>query len=243
MKLAIPVIALFAISLTSTGQSAPNTKEWGEKFNSSGATLILKETGRGQNNGQTVVMYNLYASGMPKNVSYTLWNRLVGEEPKTPLNAFINNDGKIVNVLANPGLRVAEDPIDIYTVAGKGEPKLFGLISDDGAYRAFAQVIPFPIERKSGPCHISVVMFAKDYAVVQIFVTGLQPGEELQTDAKSEDEAAHGTGRATDQGVFNAVVSPLVQGKTSGKSRFTVTAKSCTVGIDFPWGQGSYHIQ
>jgi hypothetical protein len=34
-----------------------------------------------------------------------------------------------------------------------------------------------------------------------------------------------------------------VQGKASGKARVSVTAKSCTVGIVFPWGQGSYHIQ
>lgn len=243
MKLTIPVIAVLAISLTSAGQSAPNKNEWGEKFNSNGATLTFKEIGRGQANGQTIITYNLYASGLPKNVSYGLWNKIVGSEPRALTDAYINNDGKIVNVLADPARNIAEDPINIKAVAGMGEPKLFAVISDDGMHRAFAQVIPFPIERKSGPCQISVVMLAKDYAYVQIRVTGLQPGEELQTDANSEEEAGHGAGHATDQGIYDALVGPEVRGKVSGKARFTVTAKSCTVGIEFPWGQGSYHLQ
>lgn len=243
MKLTASIIAFFAISWTCTGQSAPDKSQWGEKFNSSGATLVFREIGRGQADGQTVIVYNLFASGLPKNASYRLWTRLVGQNPRPAADALINKDGKIVNVLANPGLRVQEDSIDLNVVAGKGEPKLFALISNDGQYRAFAQVVPFPIEKKAGPCRMSVVMLAANYFAVEVLVTGLQPDEDLQIDSRSGDEANHGTGKATDQGTYVALLAPFVKGQTSGKARFNVIATSCKIGVEFPWGDGSYHIQ
>lgn len=243
MKLTITIIALFAISLACAAQSAPNKNEWGEKFNSSGATLVLKETGRGQANGQTVIIYNLFASGLPKVVGYTLWMRPVGEDPRPAADAYINKDGKIVNVPADPVRHIEEDPIDLNVVAGKGEPKRFGLISNDGRYRAFADIVPFPIERKAGACRISAIMLAANYFAVEILVTGLQPNEDLQTDSQSGDESNHGSGKATEQGTFVALVAPFVKGKNSGKARFNVTASSCKIGVEFPWGEGSYHIQ
>jgi hypothetical protein len=243
VRLTASIIAFFAISCTCTGQSAPDKNQWGEKFNSSGATLVFKEIGRGQANGQTVIIYNLFASGLPKDASYTLWMRLVGQDPQPAADAFINKDGKIVNVLANPALHVEEDAIDLNILAGKAEPKRFALISNDGQYRAFAQVIPFPIEKKAGPCSMSVVMLAAKYYAVEVLVTGLRPNEDLQIDSRSGDETNHGAGKATDQGTYIAMVAPFVKGQASGKARFDVTATSCKIGVEFPWGEGSYHIQ
>lgn len=75
---------------------------------------------------------------------------LVGSDPQSVANAFINKDGLVVNVLADPAHGVAEDPINLKVVAGRGEPKLFGVISDDGRFRVFAEVVPFPIEDSAG---------------------------------------------------------------------------------------------
>lgn len=241
MKTVICVF-LSCFSFTCLGQ-IPDKREWGEKLNSNGARLVLKESGRSRMKGQTVVSYALFASGLPKDIEYALWMRLVGGEPQGVAAAFINKDGLVVNVLADPAHKVAEDPINLKVVAGRGEPKQFALISNDGQYRVFGQAVPFPIESTVGSCHISAEMLAANYSTVLVTISGLQPKEELEVDTQSEGEGGQNKATATDQGTYESVVFPFVKGKRSGKARFKVTAKSCSVGIELPWGESSYSIQ
>jgi hypothetical protein len=217
--------------------------EWGEKFNSDGATLVLKEIGRTRIKNQTVVTYNAYASGLPKDVGYTLWTRLVGSKPQPVADAYINKDGLVVNVRADPARNIAEDPIDLKVFAGRGEPKLFGLIADDGQVRAFGEVVPFPIENKCGQCSISATMKMPNYFMVSIVVTGLQPREQFQVDEQSGNEASQTKATAESDGSYRSILMPVVKGQSSGTFRFNVNGKSCQVGVEAPWGQGSYVIQ
>jgi len=242
MKTIIAFLISFVSSTTFLGQ-VPDKNEWGEKFNSKGAMLVLKESGRTRINGQTLVSYSLFASGLPKDVDYTLWTRLVGGEPQGVANAFVNKDGLVVNVLADPVHKIAEDPINLKVVAGRGEPKQFALISNDGRYRAFGQSVPFPIENTVGSCHISATMLAANYSAVFIVLEGLQPKEELLIDSQSEGEVLHNNAAATDQGTYQSAIVPTVKGKRSGMTRFSITAKSCKVGVEFPWGESSYKVQ
>ena len=217
--------------------------DWGEKFNSNGATLVVKERGRSRLNGQTVITYNLFASGLPRDVEYTLWMKPVGSNPQAVADAFINKDGLVVNVLADPARNVAEDPINLKVVAGRGEPKQFAVIANDGQHRAFGQVIPFPIEKTNGPCSISVTMTGPNYSGVLVVVTGLQPKEEFQTVQQSGSESAQPKATAAEDGTYRTLIFPLVKGQSSGRLKFKVNAKACAVDIEVPWGQGSYAIQ
>jgi hypothetical protein len=217
--------------------------EWGEKFNSDGATLVLKESGRIRVKNQTVITYNAFASGLPKDVEYTLWTRLVGSEPQCIADAYINKDGLVVNVLADPARNIAEDPIHIKVFAGRGEPKNFGLIANDGHVRAFGQVVPFPIESKAGQCSISATMGMPNYFMVSIVVAGLQPREDFQIDQQSGNEGAQTKATAEVDGSYRVILMPFVKGQSSGKVRFNVNGKSCQIGLKVPWSQGSYVIQ
>jgi hypothetical protein len=217
--------------------------DWGEKFNTNGATLVVKEVGRSRVNGQTVITYNLFASGLPTDVEYTLWMKLVGSNPQGVADAFINKDGLVVNVLSDPAHNVAEDPINLKVVAGRGEPKQFGVIANDGHYRAFGQVVPFPIVKTGGPCNLSATMMGLNYSGVFIVVTGLQPKEEFQTTQQSGSEAASAKARAAEDGTYRTLIFPFVKGQSSGKLRFKVSAKTCAVDVEIPWGQSSYAIQ
>jgi len=217
--------------------------EWGEKFNSNGATLVLKEAGRSRASGQTVITYKLFASGLPKDVEYTLWMRLVGANPQAVANAFINKDGLVVNAMSDPVHNVAEDPINLRLVAGRGEPKQFAVIANDGGYQVFGQVVPFPIEKTGGPCSISATMVGQNYSAVSIVVTGLQSKEEFQIDQRSGSEAGRAKATAAEDGTYRTLVFPFVKDQSSGKFKFGVTAKACAVGVEVPWGQGSYVIQ
>jgi hypothetical protein len=222
---------------------AESKMDWGEKFNSNGATLVVKEGGRSRVNGKTVITYNLFVSGLPRDAEYTLWMKLVGSNPQAVANAFINKDGLIVNVLSDPAHNIAEDPINLKVVAGRGEPKQFAVIANDGRQRVFGQVVPFPIERASGPCNISATMMGPNYNGVSVVVTGLQPNEEFQTTQQSGSEGGTSKAAAVADGSYKTLIFPFVKGQPSGTLRFKVSAKVCAVDIEVPWGQSSYAIQ
>lgn len=242
MKTLIVLLVCCVLSAACVGQSEEKNV-WNEKFNSTGAVLTLKELGRSRVNGQTMVTYHAFATGLPKDVEYTLWAKLVGGEPQSPVVAYINKDGLIVNVLADSAHGVAEDPIDLQVFAGRGEPKDFALISDDSRYRAFARVVPFPIEDLVGPCKLAATMSGRNYLSVTIVVTGLQPEEEIEVQRRSGNEVGVEKSTAGKTGTWVAAFFPSVKGQVSGQLRVLVKAKECAVRVEIPWGQGSYVIQ
>ncbi len=199
-----------------TAQTVPTRDQWGEKYNSPGAKLTYKEIDRSSVQGRTVITYNLFASGLPRNEHYVLCALNVGADPRSVTDAYLNEEGKVVNVLADPVHNVAEDPINAKVFGGKGEPIQFALISDDERLRAFAQIIPFPIEETNGPCHLSAIETGPLYYGMFVRVTGLQPNEELTLEWRSENEGAQTKAKADDQGSYNAALLPSVKGKRSG---------------------------
>jgi hypothetical protein len=234
---------LFGVAADCSAQTAPARDHWGERFSTQGAKLTSRELVRASVSGRTVVTYNLFASGLPKDQHYILWVLNVGAEPQPVADAYVNQEGKIVNVLADPRRHIAEDPINVKVFGARGEPIQFALTSEDDRLRVFVQIVPFPMEVTSGPCHLSGVQTAPYYSVVSINVTGLQPNEELILDQHSENEGAQTKANANDQGNYNVAILPFVKGKRSGKARFNLASKSCKIGIEFPWGDGSYKYQ
>ncbi|MGH9703549.1 MAG: hypothetical protein ACRD4K_09255, partial [Candidatus Acidiferrales bacterium] len=82
-----------------------------------------------------------------------------------------------------------------------------------------------------------------NYSGVLVVVTGLQPREEFQAIQQSGSEAAQTKATAAEDGTYRVLVFPFVKGQSSGKLRFKVSAKACSVDIQVPWGEGSYAIQ
>ncbi len=205
--------------------------------------MVVKETGRVRTNNQTVITYNLFVSGLSKDLQYVVWTRLPGTNPQIVADVFLNKDGMAVSALADSPNNVAEDPLNLKVVAGRGEIKEFAIVSNDAKYRVFAEVVPFPIETASGPCSISVKMMGPNYSAVSIAVTGLRPKEKIQIHQQSGNEGGDSSATAAEDGSYSVTVFPFVKGQASGKLAFAVTAGTCGVGIGIPWGQGSYVIQ
>ena len=109
MKTLVALLVCHVLCTVSFAQTQ-DKMDWGEKFNWNGATLVAIEGGRTRVNGQTVVTYNLFASGLPGDVEYTLWVKLVGSDPEAGPDAFINKDGLIVNVLSDPAHKLPKIP-------------------------------------------------------------------------------------------------------------------------------------
>lgn len=242
-RIVFRLVILLGTSVSCMSQAKPNQETWGEKFNTEGANLVLRETERSHLSGRTVITYSLFVSGLPHDLHYTLWTRLVGRDPQPAADALLNNEGRVVSQLADAERHIAEDPINLKVFAGKGEPKEFGLISRDGKFRAFTKVVPFPMESSNGSCHLSAEMERENYYTVYIRISGFQPGEDLDVETQSEGEQGRSKAKATDKGTYDSLLFPSVKGKRSGNARFGVTAKSCKVGIEFPWGEGSYKLQ
>ena len=234
---------ILVLSFGAFAQDSPNTNEWGQKFNTPGATLTVKETHRTQMNERTVVHYDIFASGLPTATEYILWFWVIGGRPQSVARAYISSSGQLVNNPPNPQHPSGTTPIDFAALGGKGEPKRLALTSKDGQYRAFHEVVPFPIEAHDNSCTLSVVMGAPRYSIVAVQGSGFQPSEELFIETQSENEKGQGKTKVSDQGTFVAVVGPIVKGKASGNTRFTVTGEACKVSVEFPWGQDSYQYQ
>lgn len=190
-----------------------------------------------------MITYNLYESGLPKAKHYALWNLNLGLKPRQLTDAYLNDNGKVVNVLADVNRHVAEDPIDLVVFGGKGEPFQFAIISSDGQFRAFTEIVPFPIEQTEGPCHLSAIEAGPNYSGVIMRLTGLQPNEELQINSQSDKQSAQSKSKADDQGRYNTVFFPIIKGMRSGIARFSLVSNSCKVHLEFPWGEGSYQFQ
>jgi hypothetical protein len=206
--LVLAIVVQFSAKLSSA-QTVPIRDQWGERFDSPGAKLSYKEIGRGTIQGRTIITYNLFASGLPKDRHYVLCVLNVGSDPRAVTDAYLNGDGKVVNVLADAAHRVDEDPINAKVLGGKGEPIQFALISDDDKSRAFAQIVPFPLEETAGPCHLSLIETGPYYSAVLIRLTGFQPDEELSIEQRSENEGGQSNAKADSQGAYNAVLLRL----------------------------------
>lgn len=240
------VIALIPPLLTKPAlpkPQEPSKEQWGEKFNTAGARLVLKETERGLVSGRTVITYNLFVSGLPHDTGYIVWTRLIGRAAQPVAEAYLNGEGKVVSQLADPKRHTEEDPVNLRVVAGMAEPKQFALTSKDSRFRAFAEIVPFPIETSNGACHLSVVMTKENYTGVFIRVSGLQPQEDLTIVTQSDGEGGQSKAKASDLGMYDSALFPAVKGMRSGRARFSVTGKSCKVAIEWPWGDGSYKLQ
>lgn len=93
------------------------------------------------------------------------------------------------------------------------------------------------------PHNISTHLMSRNYSAVFVVVTGLQPKEEFQVVQKSGNEGGQTKLTADSDGTYRTLVFPAVKGQAFGKLQFTATAKSCTVGLEIPWEQGSYLVQ
>jgi hypothetical protein len=217
------------------------TDDWSKGANSPGSTLTLKETGRNGMQGQTVISYRLFASGLPKGQHFTLWTWNLGSAPQAVADAFVNPDGLIVNRMGDATHK--EDPIDIRASAGRGERKRFALTSDDWVMQAFAEAIPFPLEQSANGCRLSVEMSAPNYAGVVLHGSGFQPNEELAINLVSGREGAKQQATAKSDGTYTAAIFPAVKGQKSGNASATIASSKCSLTVQFPWGDGSYKLQ
>lgn len=124
--------------------------------------------------------------------------------------------------------------------AVSAEPKRFALVSADAQFRAFGEVIPFPIEARDGACKVSVIMLAPLYALVSVRAEGLRPNENFQVRMQSGREVGQLKPKADENGRWSVDVGPYVKGKKEGFTEVELTGAGCKLKTQFPWGVQFY---
>jgi hypothetical protein len=221
-------------------QLAKLQKNFGKGMNSPGVDLTLKETGRSRTADRTLVEYGLYASGLPKNTTYTLFQvQLDGTIIKNLDGVTLDDNGRAI-CAGRPDTcqgNGPNDPIDLIVYAGKAEPKRFALISDDDAHlKGFVAVVPFPNAATDHGCKLESIIGSPKGEMTYLQASGFAPNEELTIDSESYKETRHLVSHADENGAYFSAMLPHVLGKDSGKTSVQVKSKTCSPKLNFSWG-------
>ena len=210
----------------------PSEIEWGPKYATPGVRLSICETSRTNMLGligQNVILYELIADGFPTDKVYDAWMYSTSQQMQ---------GGKPARF--GPGVKIDESgqlsPKTALLVSDyvTGEWIKAALISTDGAVKAFAKAIPFPVEAKSGPCRIWIELITKTAFLA--WGEGFSPGETVQIISQSADELVEGSIDVSKDGTVAAVVFPTVADESGGKAKFTAIGETCEVGVGYAWG-------
>lgn len=223
-------------------------RNWGgPSMNSPDANLVLKETGRRDAGSFMAVSYRLVAKGLPAEKTYTLVT--VSFDLKTaPVMQGVTLDGAGMAICAGRdgtcgNSAKPNDPIDLVIPAAKGEPKRFGLVSDDGESKAFAYAVPFPLRSENHGCSIESLLLLQNGEAVLLHGGGFPPGADVRYDTSSEGESHSANLRADESGNVWSVALPFVAGKSHGATKASFKSGSCNPSLTYQWGAGSYKLQ
>ena len=213
---------------------------WNGSLNSSGAKLTLKEVSRSRISDRTLVKYELYATGLPKDPTYTLVEiKISGKVVQNLDGVTLDANGRAI-CAGRPGTcsgNGPNDPIDLVLFAGKGEPKRLSLISNDEAHlKAFLSVTPFPNVAADKGCRLESVIGTPKGEITYVHGSGFEPNEELTLNAESYGEKNSGVAKAEADGSYFAVALPSVKGKTSGTTVWSVKGRHCNPVLTLMWG-------
>jgi hypothetical protein len=227
-------------------QLAKLQKDFGKKMNSPGVELSLKEIRRSHAGDRTLVKYSLYATGFPPTTFILYQVQLDGSFIKTLEGVTISAQGQALcgGQESRCQGNGPNDSIDLVVYAGKGEPKRFALVSEDGAHlRGFVGVVPFPNATTDKSCRLESVIGTPNGELTYLQGSGFEPDAELTIDSHSYDENRHYTAKAGVDGSYFAVLLPYVLGKKSGYTVFEIKSKNCSPKLTFQWGENSYHLE
>jgi hypothetical protein len=212
-----------------------------------GAGLSLAEVSREIIPGRSVVRYQLAVTGGKPGAVYSIVLRLLGGDQKTILRGVTVVSNGVAVCSGREGFCGSparpDDPVYLAMAGGLGEPKLVGIIAYGGDFSAYAVAIPFPNRATDSGCDLEEVLNHPDASLVSIVGYGFAPGGRLEIHSNSEGESVASVATAGADGGYMAIISPLIKGLRAGRARITIRSESCSPGLSFEWGQGSYRLQ
>jgi hypothetical protein len=196
----------------------------------------MKQTSR---EGQ-IFHYQIHAAGLPANDTYSLitWP-IAQQDPKESLPGLrLDRNGTVIcPAEPSPCQGKPGGPIDFAVSSGKGAPVRIGLLSaKDDKVRAFAKIVPIPIQASDKGCTLDVVLLAPYGRVVVVEGRGFAPNAPLKIERTGGGERSASNQKSTSDGRYSDVVLPVKKGVESGQTTVKIAAAACAPSVTFEWG-------
>jgi hypothetical protein len=211
---------------------------WGAKANPPDASLTIKE----QSHSGGLVIFRLYAKGLPKGVLFDLAEWPVTQASPSKLMGGVTLDESGVAICAGtPGTCGSpdkpNDTIDLVFSPVPGEPIRLALVSGDGATRVYARLVPEPLRGEDRGCTVDATLLTPRAELVLIEGTGFPANSELVLDSESEGERHAGPGKVGADGRYVGAVLPHKLGVPFGTVKVVLKSAKCSPSVKIPWGQ------
>ena len=210
---------------------------WGPKTSTPGASLTLREFDR----SGPIVRYDLAASGVPKDVVYSLiaWP-VTQKAPIVSMQGVTLDDSGIAVCAGIPGTCSGDgpnDPIHVTLQPIPGEPARLGLVSADGKVRALAKIVPIPLRGEDRGCSVGATLLTPGAEVVLIEGAGFPPNSDMTLSSDSGQEHQGGKGHIDEDGKYTSAILPYRQGATRGVTKVVLESAKCAPSLSFRWGR------
>ncbi|MEQ1884246.1 MAG: hypothetical protein ABL967_04240 [Bryobacteraceae bacterium] len=246
----IALIVFVSVSACGQTNSAAKTPEvaaqnlvsmhraWGQATSTPGTTLVLKEASK---SGSTIKM-RLYATGLPKDQTYTLVTWPVTQRgPMAAIDGItLDADGLAVcagsaGTCGSPDKQ--NDPIDLAISPIAGEPVRLGLVSSNQATKAFAKIVPVPLRGEDRGCSVEATLLTPGSELVLIEGSGFSEKSEVTMDSNSEGEKRGGKLQRGSDGKYSTALFPFRQGVAKGTASVTLKSSDCSPNVRVNWGR------
>jgi len=193
------------------------------------------------------VRYRLLVPGAPESETYTLavW-RIGTQVAYTPGQIYTNARGLLMWHLPKRKQQDKDslssaDEVEVELKAARGEPVRYMLANADGKLFIPGTIVPYPLESRQGNCRLEARLGMPDGQGLLVYIDGLAPGAAVPLESESQGEKHAPAVTADAKGHAVALVDPTIAGTNAGVVKISVATKGCSVSVEVPWGEGSYH--
>lgn len=210
---------------------------WGPELNTPGTTLTIRELSR---EGGTV-SYGLRAEGLPKDKKFVLFQWPVTQPRPVPALRGVTFDEEGIAVCAGRegtcgAADKPNDPVELTTVPAQGEPYRFAIAAEDNPdLKAYAKVVPLPIENEDKGCRVRAVVLAPRGAIVGVEASGFPAEAALDVTTETGGDTQVSKQKSDKNGRYMASLLPVKPGLPSGTLNLTVAAGPCSPKISVGW--------
>lgn len=211
---------------------------WGPRASTPNVSLTIVEESR----TGADFRYALRATGIRSGTVFTLMSWPVTQRGPAEVLQGVTFDDKGMAICAgragtcgNPAF--PNDPIHIPFRAVPGEPVRLAIVSSDGLIKAFAKIVPLPLQGENKGCRVSATLLTPGAELLFIEGTGFTPNAELTMSTESEGEKHDLKGKDDAQGRFISALLPFKQGLTRGTVKILLNGGGCSPAVSVPWGK------
>lgn len=187
------------------------------------------------------VRYRLQAAGLPAGTSFGVWAKHFGHPFHEVTSGFrVDESGNaIASELDEAGRPRRLDELTFEPGQyPRGAVWEVALVSADQTLKAFAKVIPHPLTARDGPCTVSLELVSHRGKRFLVSGAGFAPGEDVSTESRFAGRVIQKRRRISPEGLLlPEVISHEDASSTDYNARYTVEGRSCTVAVEYEWGE------